>query len=450
MLTQTGKQQMHIGFDDTDSTRQGCTTYVAALLIEELEKLGATFLDYPRLVRLNPNVPWKTRGNGALCLRIEYDEALEAEIKERTVNLVEAHSDLSWKGTDPGIVFLKNPQVPPEITAFAKKAETEIVTIKEALQVICKFGCEALGYNTQQGVIGALAAIGETLQDDHTFELIAYRKQENLGTKRRVDEDSIFQMDQTLQPYTFNNVDLEKRRIIITPRGPDPILFGIRGETPQIVKQAFGMVKPLEPVERWVIFRSNQGTDMHLKRIEALSEAQPYSSIIAKGTVSHKPQVVPVRHIIFALKDQTAQVDCAAYEPTGDLRKAARELDVGDEIEVFGAVRKPTQDKPVTVNLEKINVLKLVEKTQVQNPMCPNCGKRLKSMGKNQGLRCEKCKTRFNNMAKIEVAKERNLKPGLYITSTRSQRHLTKPLRRYGLEKQHGITESLIDEWHSP
>src|SRR3972149_4975260 len=124
---------MHIGFDDTDSTRKGCTTYVAALLVEELEKLKASFLDYPSLVRLNPNVPWKTRGNGALCLKIEYDEAQEAEIKERTLNLVEEHSDLDWKGTDPGIVFLKNPQVPPEITAFAKKAETEIVTIKEAL-----------------------------------------------------------------------------------------------------------------------------------------------------------------------------------------------------------------------------------------------------------------------------------------------------------------------------
>ena len=60
----------------------------------------------------------------------------------------------------------------------------------------------------------------------------------------------------------------ERRRVIITPRGPDPILLGIRGETPEIVKKAFEMVNPLEPVERWVIFRSNQGTDAHLKRIE--------------------------------------------------------------------------------------------------------------------------------------------------------------------------------------
>ena len=448
-MAQTGKQQMHIGFDDTDSTRQGCTTYVAALLLEQLEKRGVTFLDYPSLVRLNPNVPWKTRGNGALCIRIQYDQELEEKITDCTVRLVEEHSDLDWKGTDPGIVFLKTTQIPPEITTFAKNAETSIVTLKEALKLIRKFHAEAFGYNTQRGIIGALAAIGETLQQDHTFELIAYRKPENLGTKRRVNEESIFQMDQKLQPYTFNNVDSEARRVIITPRGPDPILFGIRGETAETVKQAFGMVKPLEPVERWVIFRSNQGTDMHLKRIATLSDAQPYSSIIAKGTVSRNPEIFPVRHVIFAIQDQTTQVDCAAYEPTGALRKIARELLVGDEIEVYGAVRKPHAGKPLTLNLEKIRVLKLAAKTQLQNPSCPNCGKNLKSMGKNQGFRCEKCKTKYPNVTKSEVTQERDLKTGLYVTSTRSQRHLTKPLRRYGLEKHGEPAPKLIDEWHS-
>jgi len=27
-------------------------------------------IGYPKLVRLNPNVPWKTRGNGAVSLQI--------------------------------------------------------------------------------------------------------------------------------------------------------------------------------------------------------------------------------------------------------------------------------------------------------------------------------------------------------------------------------------------
>ncbi len=115
------QQIMHIGLDDTDSTRKGCTTYVAALLVEKLEKLNVKFLDYPNLIRLNPNVPWKTRGNGALCLRIKHDAGLEDQIKETAVSLVEEQSDLSFRGTDPGIVFFKQAEIPEEAQGFREK-----------------------------------------------------------------------------------------------------------------------------------------------------------------------------------------------------------------------------------------------------------------------------------------------------------------------------------------
>jgi tRNA(Ile2)-agmatinylcytidine synthase len=444
------KQRMHIGLDDTDSTRKGCTTYVAALLVEKLEKLNVKFLDYPNLVRLNPNVPWKTRGNGALCLRVEHDESFEDQIKETVMNLVEKQADLNFKGTDPGIVFFKKAEIPREATAFAKNAITGIVTLKEAIKLIKKFEGEALGFNTCRGIIGALAAVGETLDGDHTYELIAYRVPENCGLQRKVDEASIFEMDELTQPYTFNNVDLEKGRVIITPRGPDPILFGIRGETPEIVKKAFALVKPLEPVERWVIFRTNQGTDAHLKRAVALNQIKPYNSVIVNGIVSRNPRIIPLRHVIFSIKDESGEVDCAAYEPTGDLRKVTRELIIGDNVEVYGAVRKPSAAKPPTINLEKINILKLAPKTVLQNPVCPKCGRRLKSMGKGKGFRCKKCGARFDDAKKTQVAVARELKTRLYVTSTRSQRHLTKPLRRYGLEKRHAPVKSMIEKWHFP
>ena len=439
---------MHIGIDDTDSTRNGCTTYIAALLVEKLEKLRARFIDYPNLIRLNPNVPWKTRGNGALCLRFEFEEELEASVKEAAIGLVEENSDLNFKGTDPGIVFLKSRQIPEELKAFAKNAETGIVTLKEATKLISKFRGEALGFNTCRGIIGALAAIGETLEGDHTYELIAYRAKENRGSKRRVDEDSIFEMDRLMQPYTFNNVDLEKRRVIITPRGPDPILLGIRGETPETVKKAFTMVKSLEPVERWVVFRTNQGTDAHLSRASTLNELKPYSSVIARGVVSRNPHLVPVRHVIFSIKDSTNEVDCAAYEPTGDLRKVAKELVEGDEVEVYGAVRRRQKGKCLTLNLEKINILTLASHVTNRNPKCQSCGKRLESMGKGQGYRCKKCGTRHSAAKKVAGTAERRVKLGLYITATRSQRHLTKPLRRYGLEKNRREIESMINDWH--
>jgi len=444
------QQIMHIGLDDTDSTRKGCTTYVAALLVEKLEKLNVKFLGYPSLIRLNPNVPWKTRGNGALCLRVKYDAELENKIKDAAISLVEEHSDLSFRGTNPGIVFITKAEIPDELKAFAKNTITGIATLKEAMRLIKKFGGEALGFKNCRGIIGALAAVGETLEADHTYELIAYRMAENCGLKRKVDTASIFEMDKLTQPYTFNNVDLEKGRVVITPRGPDPILLGIRGETPEVVKKAFELVKPLEPVERWVVFRTNQGTDAHLGRVAALNQIEPYNSVIVRGVVSRNPRLVPLRHVIFSIKDETGEVDCAAYEPTGALRKVARDLIVGDSIEAYGAVRKPSTGKRLTINLEKINILALAPKIVLQNPMCPKCGKRLKSMGKDKGFRCEKCGARFDDAEKVQTAMERKLKAGLYVTSTRSQRHLTKPLSRYGLEK-HGVeAEGMIENWHSP
>jgi len=55
-----------IGVDDTDSLKGMCTTYLATELIRELTE-EHDLIGYPRLVRLNPNIPWKTRGNGAIA-----------------------------------------------------------------------------------------------------------------------------------------------------------------------------------------------------------------------------------------------------------------------------------------------------------------------------------------------------------------------------------------------
>jgi tRNA(Ile2)-agmatinylcytidine synthase len=440
---------MHIGLDDTDSTRKGCTTYVAALLVEKLTKLGADFIDYPNLIRLNPNVPWKTRGNGALCLRIRYDEDTENEIKETVVSTVEKNADFEFRGTDPGVVFLERARVPRQIRVFAKRAVTEVVTIKEALNLLAKFKGEAAGFKNGRGIVGGLAAIGETLQGDFTYEVLAYRLPENLGLKRRVDESSIFKMDADTAPYTFNNVDTTRHRVIITPRGPDPILFGIRGETSEIVKKAYDMTNPLEPVERWVIFRSNQGTDAHLKRIKDLGQLRLYSSIIARGVVAANPRMIRGRHVVFPIRNKDVQVDCAAYEPTGGLNRVARRLMEGDRVEVCGSVRS-LREGHLTVNLEKIRLLKLASWITYQNPICPKCGKRLKSMGRNKGFRCEKCGFRNAGAKKVKIMMKRELEQGLYITSTRSQRHLTKPFVRYGLEKGHGASRLPVEGWHSP
>ncbi len=440
---------LHIGFDDTDSPRGGCTTYIAALLVEKLEELGAGFIDYPNLIRLNPNVPWKTRGNGALCLRIRCNSSSVDQVFETVADTVEENSDLGFEDTDPGVVFFYGAKIPQEIKAFAKKTIQGIVGMKEALRLVKKFEAEALGFGTGYGVVGGLAAIGETLDADHTYEVIAYRTPENRGTPRRVDPHSVREMDKKTKPDTFNNVDPETQRILITPRGPDPILYGVRGETPEAVIRAHGMIRALEPVERWVTFRTNHGTDAHLKKAETISGIRPYHPVIAAGTVTSAPKLVPRRHRVFSIKDETGTVDCAAYEPTGTLRKVARQLIPGDFVEVYGGVRPSSSEHPLTVNLEKLRIIKLAPKLVAHNPKCPKCGKRMGSMGAGQGFRCPKCGFRSSSSKKTMIEERREIAEGLFITSPRSQRHLTKPLSRYGKEKKGRLGE-MIAQWHSP
>lgn len=426
--------KIHIGFDDTDSPKKGCTTYVAALIIEKMHKMGIQFIDYPNLIRLNPNVPWKTRGNGALCLRVKCRGDLYGDLKECVIETVEENADFSHKGTDPGAVFLTG-DVPEEIKRFAKGAIQGIVKMSSALKLIKRFGAEAIGYKTGRGIIGGLAAIGETLNCDHTFELIAYRKHENWGTPRRIDEVSVIEMDKKMGSLTFNNVDPETGRILIMPRGPDPILYGIRGESPEAVKLAHEMIRSYEPIERWIIFRTNHGTDAHLKRVPSIKDIKPYNPVIVQGKVVGKPKVIPGGHVIFQIMDETGVIDCAAYKQSGNLRKIASMLIEGDLVEVYGGVRPPSRKNPRTINIEKIKIISLAEKVIFQNPLCPICEKRMKSIGKNKGFECYKCGFHGAGLKKIAVKVERDLRSGLYIAPPRSERHLTKPLSRYGLEK---------------
>jgi tRNA(Ile2)-agmatinylcytidine synthase len=249
-------------------------------------------------------------------------------------------------------------------------------------------------------------------------------------------------------PLTFNNVDPETFRVLITPRGPDPILCGIRGETPEAVLRAYDMLNVDEPVERWMIFRTNQGTDAHLKKVIKIKDLQPYNSAIIEGVVNNDPKVIQGGHVIFSIKDESGEVDCAAYEPTFMLSKKAKKLIAGDVLRLYGGVR-PISENRFTINLEKMEVLTLASKLFFTNPICPECGKRLKSMGKNQGFRCDRCRYRSSNLRKFEIKQERELKKGFYITSPRSQRHLTKPYIRYGREKT-GKSIGMIKEWHYP
>ena len=86
--------KIHVGIDDIDSNQGMCTTYIASLIVDELNRNNIKFLDYPKLIRLNPNIPWKTRGNAAIGLELEHDKPEEIfEVEQNVAHRLRAGDD---------------------------------------------------------------------------------------------------------------------------------------------------------------------------------------------------------------------------------------------------------------------------------------------------------------------------------------------------------------------
>ena len=272
--------EFHIGLDDTDSKQGGCTTYTATLIFEKLLQENMIPADFPWLVRLNPNIPWKTRGNGALAIHLETLEVNIKRIKQIVTSTILRTSDPSIPGTDPAAIFLVGP-VPDEVRQFCTSALHEVLTIKQGYHLLQALNAEVYTPKGRRGIIGALAALGYGDERDHTYEIIGYRIKKMLGKPRRVNLDSVKKMDELKELRMFNNVDSETGRVLTCPHGPDPVLVGIRGEDPADLVAAFLMVEIEEPVERVMIFNTNQEQMLTLiehQRSGTLASTSQYAS----------------------------------------------------------------------------------------------------------------------------------------------------------------------------
>jgi tRNA(Ile2)-agmatinylcytidine synthase len=244
-------------------------------------------------------------------------------------------------------------------------------------------------------------------------------------------------------PELFSNFD-EKGRVLITPRGPDPVLYGIRGESAESVFRAFQLLEANEPIERWIIYRSNQGTDAHYSEPVQVSQVQPYNPATVKGIVSKHPDTLVGGHVILKIIDKTGEIDCAAYEPTGTFRKHVLMLIPGDNVTIFSGVS--IHECSLTLNIEKLIIEDLAEHQVLINQKCPQCGGSTESMGRDQGLRCKKCGNKDPNLVKIKKIVPRKIQTGLYLPDRGAHRHLTKPIKRYGREKT-GTNYIMFDTW---
>jgi len=385
------------GIDDTDSSRGYCTTYLAYRIARDLSP-DITVLPYPRLVRLNPNIPFKTRGNAAVCLTAEVNDpevafdAISAKVRE----LADVQA-----GANSGLVFLDDASKTDRFEPLYLDAVSGVVSPHRVRRFLNGLGARRLVLGNGMGVVGAASSIGFSERFDRTFELISYRRREFWGSRRTIDSDSVKEMDSTTFPHTINNYDYQKHRVLLAPHGPDPVFAGVRADTPSMTLRAFQMLSFDEPLDGHMVYVSNQHTDAHLQK---KLDWKVYSSGWAEGIVE-KVVVGPGGHVYIRLDIDGSRRMAAAYEPTGDLRRAAKLLRPGDRVRAFGGVRRATSIHPEILNVEKFE---------------------LKALGERRG----------------------SIRKGVYVSSPRANRHLTKPLARYGREQQGNVERA--EGWLGP
>ena len=412
-----------IGLDDTDSRERGmCTTYVADDVARRLGDSGSA-VDRVLLVRCNPAVEHKTRGNAALSIHTDapVDRAFAV-----ACDVVGEAAETADDRTNPGVVIADGDpnDVPTAVATFARTAVRDHLTRDAARELCTAAEYRVRGWKNGRGVIGALAAVGAWRAfDDWTHEHITYRERARWGTPRNVDFDSVFAAADAHYPAVWDTVDRGTGEAVCVPRTPGPVLYGIRGDDPEACRAVAARIES-EPVVCSRTFVTNQGSDAHLRE-GSVSTVRDGRSYRVDGRVSTPPESRRGGHVFFEIESGDDRIQCAAFEPTKRFRKRIRALRPGDELTVCGEVSAGT------IKLEKFAVRRLNTVERV-TPTCPDCERTMESAGRGQGYRCRDCSTTADGKAEREV--ERELAYGWYEVPPRARRHIAKPLVRGGFD----------------
>lgn len=446
-----------IGIDDTDSHETGmCTTYVAHTVAQRLGEreraVDRSETDKrPLLVRLNPAVEHKTRGNAAVALYTTLDPENAVSIVSETVDRL-AHAD--DPETNPGVVAAPDTadwgglDATDAVVAFARAALGEQLTIADAERVLGVTGYRSAKWGNGRGRIGALAAVGAWIErqqtqtaagteraespdhengdilTDWTYECISYRERERWGTPRDVEEPSVYRAAEKGYPTVWDTIDREEDELVCVPHTPCPVLYGIRGDDPDACETVAGEIES-EPVAACETFVTNQGTDGHLHDADSLDAVVDGRAYRLSGTVESRPETRQGGHVFTTLKDGSGSIECVAFEPTKRFRDRVRALKPGDRITACGEISDGT------LKLEKFAVRSL-QRTERVTPTCPDCNRRMESAGREQGYRCRDCGTHSPEKTTQEI--ERDLESGWYEVPPCARRHVAKPLIRGGFD----------------
>ena len=389
-----------LGLDDTDSLKEGCTTYSFHLLLESLP--SSVIVLSPRLVRLWPFAQHRTRGNAAVAVELDVQDEkeflnhldrfwMEHLLPVKGIFSPSEHDDRAQYPADPGMVWFSGEQPDEQFYTMAVQSEVDLSQVPTADR---SWG--------GQGRIGATAAVAWR-QNRTTWEAIAWREPQRHGQNQRaVCVQTLALIDS--MPSTFLSRDPRKGTGLVAPRGPCPVLFGVRARDASAARDAGEQLLAAEFTESAVglrVFVTNQATDDHL------SDSQ-------QATVKHV-EILNRGNCVLT----TEHGKWLAFAESGSVKILAQWLQPGDQIEGLGL-----SPEFGVFHLEKLRLLSARPKQQ--RPMCDECSVRMKSMGKDQGCRCPKCKQRtedtWDSIPRIPPF------PSWVQPPVDARRHLAQPL----------------------
>lgn len=369
---------MWLGLDDTDSLEGGCTTLVFHDLLNALPCEHGE----PRLTRLWPFAAQRTRGNASLSVELYTDDSIVEWLDKYWKNKI-----LPLKGQMSKSDHSQREQYPsdPGMTLFQEQPIEQYYWDAVRGEVGFYEGGHQWG---GQGRIGAAASCawreGET-----TWEGIAWR-----SGKRDVSEDALTIVDNI--EGTFLCRDPRTKRGLIAPRGPCPVMFGVRATSRKVASEATNiLVNSSAKTIGNRIFITNQASGDHIESI--------------RNTTVKEKEILQGGHVI-------VNGNYLAFSESGNVNKIAQWLEIGDSFEFMGL------EYEGKFHLEAIRV---TESKSVSRPLC-DCGSRMKSMGAGQGVRCPICKSRS-----MELWSHEERKPpftGWVQPPVDKRRHLAKTL----------------------
>lgn len=214
---------IYIGLDDTDNdTSRGTGRLARAIAAELSDRFDVRGVTRHQLL-VDPRIPYTSHNSSAAIHLLDDPNADLGALADK----VEAFMLADFiAGSDPGLCVTRT--VGPEVMAFGRRARTQLIQHSEARTLASRERCILRGLGgTQDGVIGALAAVGlASTGEDGRFILVgSARELQGIQTIETILASGVAEV-RTLdgQSLKSGKVDVSSR---LRPafRGNEPVLF---------------------------------------------------------------------------------------------------------------------------------------------------------------------------------------------------------------------------------